>query len=115
MEYEGDGDTDCNWCAPRTPIWQRLEKNWKSEEEVRSSRSQHYWDQSEYSEESWRPQETCCHLDSRERPLAYAAVKNSSEKLKEEEEEEIGGKERNEIRSSKCFSQIILPRLQFIM
>ena len=31
----------------------------------------------EYWEESQRPDETCCHLDSYERPPALAGVKNS--------------------------------------
>ena len=30
----------------------------------------------EYSEESWRCEETCCHLDSSEKPPANTGVKN---------------------------------------
>ena len=38
----------------------------------------HYWEWPEYWEESWRLEETCCHSDSSERPLANADVKNSN-------------------------------------
>ena len=34
-------------------------------------------DQLEYSEESWRPQETSCHSNSSERPPAVTGMKNS--------------------------------------
>ena len=43
---------------------QGVEDEWK----------QHYWDRPEYREESWRLEETCCHLNPR--PSANA-VKNS--------------------------------------
>ena len=46
---------------------------------LRPSRTLHYQDRREYREESWRPEETCCHLDSSERPPANAGVKNSQE------------------------------------
>ena len=54
--------------------------NWKSrkfEHKTRPSK-QHCWDQTEYWEESWRPEETCCHSDSHEGPSANAGVKNLS-------------------------------------
>ena len=34
----------------------------KSQEELRLSRQQHWWDWLEYLEESWRAEKTCCHL-----------------------------------------------------
>ena len=34
------------------------------------------WDQQEYWEESWWPEETYCHTDSSESPLANSGVKN---------------------------------------
>ena len=40
---------------------------------------QHLWDWPEYWEEPWISEETCCHLDSNERPFANAGVKNSLE------------------------------------
>ena len=36
-------------------------------------------ERSEYGEESWRLEETCCHSNSNERPPANAYVKNSNE------------------------------------
>ena len=36
-----------------------------------------YWGQSEFWEDSWRLEETCCHSFSSERPSANAVVKNS--------------------------------------
>ena len=54
-------------------------KIWKSEEELRPSRILHCCNLPEYSEESWRPEETCCHSDSSERPSANADVKTQKE------------------------------------
>ena len=48
-------------------------RNWKSEEELRSSNQ----DRLEYWEESWRPENTYCHADSSERPPWKTGVKNS--------------------------------------
>ena len=45
----------------------------------RPSKRQYFWERTEYWEESWRLEETCCHSDSSERPSAYADVKNSNE------------------------------------
>ena len=36
---------------------------------------QHYWKRTEYREESWRLEETCCHSNSIERPSAKIDVK----------------------------------------
>ena len=55
MEREGNGDTNCSWCA-----WCSLQGNWNSwklEYELRPFRLQNCWDRPEYSEESWRPEE----------------------------------------------------------
>ncbi len=46
---------------------------------VETIHQQYYWKRPEYWEESWRPEETCCHSNSSERPSAYADVKNSKE------------------------------------
>ena len=43
----------------------------------RQSKLQHWWDQLEYWEESWRLEENCCHSDSSEKPSDNADVKNS--------------------------------------
>ena len=43
----------------------------------RPSKQQHYWERSEYWEESWRLEETCCHSNSSGRPSTGADVKNS--------------------------------------
>ena len=40
---------------------------------------QYYWEQLEYWEESWRLEETCCHSNSSESPLANTDVKNFNE------------------------------------
>ena len=45
------------------------QRNRKSELESRPSRFQHCYNQVEFSEESWKPEETCCHIDSNEREL----------------------------------------------
>ena len=45
----------------------------------RPSKQQHYWKLPEYSEESWRLEETCCHSIYSEIPSAYADVKTSNE------------------------------------
>ena len=49
---------------------------WKWQGKWRLSKLQHYWDQPEYREESWRLEETCCHSNSSERPPA--GVKNTT-------------------------------------
>ena len=48
---------------------EHFEKFGKKEEELRLAIPQHFLDRLEYSIESWRPEETCCQTDSRERPL----------------------------------------------
>ena len=45
----------------------------------RPSKRQHYWERTEYLEESWRLEETCCHSDSSEKPSANADEKSSNE------------------------------------
>ena len=50
---------------------------WRLEDEWRPSKLQHYWEQPEYWEESWRLEETCCHSVSREKPSSKIDVKNS--------------------------------------
>ena len=40
---------------------------------------QHWWDWLEYSEESWRPEDSRCHLDSSERQSTNSGIKNSQE------------------------------------
>ena len=48
----------------------------KGLEEWRPSKQQHYWRRPEYWEESCWLEETCCHSNSSEKPLAYAERKN---------------------------------------
>ena len=50
---------------------------WKLEDEWRPFKLQHYWELSEYWEESWRLEATCCHSKSSEKPSAATDVKNS--------------------------------------
>ena len=38
-------------------------ESWRSAKVLKPSRLQPDWDQTEYWEESWRREETCCHLD----------------------------------------------------
>ena len=44
---------------------------------MRQSKLQHYWEWSEYGEESWKLEVTCCHSKSSEKPAAKTSVKNS--------------------------------------
>ena len=75
MEHEGDGDANCSWRTwnAHQRIGTRNWKCWKSEEELRPSKLHH---RPGYREESWRPEETCCHPDSNEQPSADTGVKN---------------------------------------
>ena len=41
----------------------------------REYRPRHCWDRVDYSDEYWRPEEICCHLDSREKPPVKIVVK----------------------------------------
>ena len=70
MEHESDGDTNCNWRARYSQ--QRIGTGSGGLENKRTS-----GDYPSYSIESWRLQENCCHLDSCEKLLANAGVKNS--------------------------------------
>ena len=54
-------------------------RNWRTSGDHRNNYS---WGGPEYWEESWKPEETCSHLDSRERPSANAGVKNSQHRIK---------------------------------
>ena len=64
VEHAGDSDNNCRWCIWNAPTPQSIRK-WigtvKSEEESRSFRGR-----SEYWEESWWLEGTCCHLDTSE-------------------------------------------------
>ena len=62
--------------------WKKNWKRWKSEEESKLSRLQHYWNRSKYLKVSWRLEETCYHLNSNKRPSANASVKTLLEKKK---------------------------------
>ena len=76
MEREGD-DIPIVVGALRKPpkAWKGDWKNWKSEEELRSSKLWHCWEQPEYREESWRSEDSCSH--SSERQPTNAGAKNS--------------------------------------
>ena len=56
--------------------WKGKWKGWKLEDEWRLFKLLICWDKPEYSEESWKLKEICCHSDSRERPSAKPDVKN---------------------------------------
>ena len=80
MEYESESDTNCSWCTWNGP--KRIGKRvWKSEEGLKPIRTLHCCNLSEYSEESWRHEETCCLSDSSERPSANADVKTQKEQI----------------------------------
>ena len=53
------------------------ERQGKGKKKSRPYRPQHCLDWPEYRVESWRPEETCYHSNSREKPLAYTQVKNT--------------------------------------
>ena len=72
MEHNGDGGTNCNWCARYS-----LQRTWKLEDKWTPSKLQHCWDWPEYWEESWKLEETCCHSDSSEKPSVKDDVENS--------------------------------------
>ena len=57
---------------------ERSLKSWKSEDEQRPSKLQHFFllRRPVYWEEFWRPEETCYHSDSSERPSSNAGGKN---------------------------------------
>ena len=79
MKQAGSFDTNYNWFT-----WnglQRLRKgtSWKSEDEPWHPKLEHCEDRPEYCEEFWTLEETCCYLDSREKPSANAGVKSSLE------------------------------------
>ena len=69
VEYTGDGDAKCSWCAWNGPQknWKRDWNSWKSAEELRPIKELHCWDRPEYWEDSCRPDEiqipvkTCAH------------------------------------------------------
>ena len=59
-----------------------MKENWKScqfEIESRPSNVRHYWNRPQYWEESWRPEETCCFSDCREKPLLMMLWKTYKE------------------------------------
>ena len=77
MEYESDGNTNCNWC-----FWyshQRINKGTWGLENKRTS-GDHYWERLEYWEESWRHAEICCHSHFSEKPTANADMNNTKSK-----------------------------------
>ena len=51
-------------------------RNWRLGKESIPSRPQNRYDQIEYWEESWRPEETCCHSDFSEKTSIKTIVKN---------------------------------------
>ena len=62
--------------------WYRDWKIWKLEDEGRSSKLQHCWDQPEYWEESWKLEDTCWHSNSNKKLSASAGVKNTQKRKK---------------------------------
>ena len=72
LEHESDVYTNCDY--------KRLLKG-QVELEIRgrveTSKLQQWWKQSEYWEESWRLEATCCQSNSGERPSTLADRKNS--------------------------------------
>ena len=60
-----------SWLTARSRV------NMLQGDEWRPSKLQHCWERPKYWEESWRLEETCCHLNSSERLSVNADVKNS--------------------------------------
>ena len=76
MGHEGDGDTNCNWCAPNNPqIFVKVTGGHGNKKT-----SGDHLDSSVIKigrEEYWRLGEICCHLSPCEKRSANAGVKNS--------------------------------------
>ena len=70
--WKGNGDSNHNRC-----VWNNLQRISKGTRRLRNQRQQHYQDQPEYWEESWRLEETCCHSKFNEKLSARSGVKNS--------------------------------------
>ena len=79
MEHEDDYYTNCIWCSwyNNQRVGSKTGGLGKKEDEWKPSKLQHCWDGSEYWEEFWWLEETCCHLNSSVRLSASADVKNS--------------------------------------
>ena len=57
--------------------WYKAWRTWKWVGDWRPSKLQHFWNRSEYWEESWRLKETCFHSKSSEESSTNACVKNT--------------------------------------
>ena len=78
MEYESDGDTNCNRCTCYSH--ERIGKDtegYGKKDEGRTSKLQHSWDRLEYLEESYRLDEICCHSNASGKPSVNAGIKNN--------------------------------------
>ena len=69
MEHKNDGDTNCNWWGRKNP--QRL----REEEFIIGGRAKTI--QTTKTKVGQNTVETCCHLDSSERPFGNTDAKNS--------------------------------------
>ena len=71
VEHEGDDDSNYRWSPSNGP--KKLEKL-EIRGKLETIQTTHCWHRLEYWEESWVPEETCCHSDSSESPAANACV-----------------------------------------
>ena len=71
MEHKVYGDTDCNCCTQNghQSLGKGMEE-FKIRGQAITTQIKEYW------EESWRPEHTCSHLNSTERPSAITRMKN---------------------------------------
>ena len=79
VEREGDGITNYNWRTWNGPqrFGKRFWKCWKSDDQSRLSRLQHWQDRQYYWEEARRPEAIGYHWHTKERSTLIAGVKNS--------------------------------------
>ena len=73
MEHDGYGDTSCGLCTWNIPL--AIGKG-TGRIGNKKTRLLHHLDRTEYWEESWRLEETCCLSNSYEKLSANAGVKN---------------------------------------
>ena len=78
MEHESDGYIDCSWCPSNGPQIPGKETGGNGDQRKTWDHPDHNCQNHlECLKESWRPEETCCHMDFSERAQIKSGVKNS--------------------------------------
>ena len=77
IEHENDCDINCSWCPWNGPQRLRKETGETRGQKKKSTptRLEHSWDQQEYLEELWRPEEAWSLSDFREKPLVKTGLR----------------------------------------